>query len=77
MYTLKSITKRNNVFLYHIEVKKPDGIQYDEMRRHKQNSRYPEMLETLEEHLRTKNMSFACAVHEEIDLDFILSVQTG
>ena len=36
---LKSITKRNNVFLYHIEVRIPDGIQYVKMRRHKLNSK--------------------------------------
>ena len=32
MYSLKSITKRNNGFLYHLEVRKPDGMEYVEMR---------------------------------------------
>ena len=39
MYTLNSITKRNNAFLHHIEVRKSDRIQYVEMRRHKLNSK--------------------------------------
>ena len=28
MYSLKSITKRNNAFLYHLEVRRQDGIEY-------------------------------------------------
>ena len=39
MYSLKSITKRNNAFLYHLEVIKPDGIEYVEMRRNRLNSK--------------------------------------
>ena len=34
MYTLKTITKRNNAFLNHSKVRKSSEIQYFEMRRH-------------------------------------------
>ena len=39
MYSLKTITKRNNAFLYHLEVRKQDGIEYVEMRRNRLNSK--------------------------------------
>ena len=62
----QSITKRNNAFLYHLEVRRQDGIEYVEQRRNRLNSksiylihgwtRYPEMLDNLKEHLRTRNM---------------------
>ena len=39
MYTLKTITKRNNSFLYHIEIRISDEIYHVEMKRHRLNSK--------------------------------------
>ena len=38
MHTLKTITKPNNTFLYHVEARKYDQIEYVEMRGYQLNS---------------------------------------